>query len=235
MSGKLKDRIALITGASKGIGAAVAKRYAEEGAHVILIARTLSGLEEVDDQIQNNTGGQATLVPMDLHDHDKIDALAANVLERFGKLDILVGNAGILGDLRPLAHVTEEIWNDVMNINLTANWRLIRAFDPLLRESDSGRAIFVTSGVTISNSPYWGPYKISKAALESMVKLYAVECETSNVKVNMVDPGVVATEMRASAMPGEDPETIPTPESVTDIFIKLASKDYSKSAQREAA
>jgi len=219
--GSLSNRIALITGASRGIGAAVAKRFAAEGAHVILTARTVGGLEEVDDAIQAN-GGKATLVPMDLNDHAKIDQLGAHIAERFGKLDIVVGNAGVLGDLTPLTHADAPMWDRVIAINLTANWRLIRSFDPLLRRSDAGRAMFVTSGITRGVFPYWGPYAVSKAALETLVKTYAAETQETKLRVNLIDPGVVRTKMRAAAMPGEDPMTLPDPDSITDVFVKLA-------------
>lgn len=223
MSPELKNRIALITGASRGIGAAVARRYAALGAHVILVARTVGGLEAVDDEI-NSAGGKATLVAMDLAEHDKIDSLGAMIAERFGRLDIVVGNAAILGDLTPLAHADSKMWNNVIAVNLTANWRLIRSFDPLLRASDAGRAMFVTSGVTGRVLPhsYWGPYAVSKSALEVLVNTYAAEVVKTNIKVNLIDPGVVRTNMRASSMPGEDPSSLPAPESVTDIFVRLA-------------
>lgn len=224
MPGLLKDRIALITGASRGIGAAVAKRFAAEGAHVILVARTVGGLEAVDDEIQAG-GGKATLVPLDLMQPDKLDPLGAQLAERFGKLDIAVGNAGTLGDLTPITHADAKMWDRVMTTNVTANWRLIRSLDPLLRASKSGRAMFVTSGVAASVHPFWGPYAVSKAALEMLVRTYAAEVATTNVKVNLIDPGIVRTKMRAAAMPGEDPETVPTPESITDIFVKLASEN----------
>jgi len=225
----LQDRIALITGASRGIGAAVAKRFAREGAHVIMVARTVGGLEAVDDEIQA-AGGKSTLVPMDIMDHGKIDQLGAELAGRFGKLDILVGNAAILGDLTPLAHADSAMWDKVISTNVTANWRLIRSFDPLLRASDAGRALFVTSGVTAraTPSPYWGPYAVSKAALEILVKTYASECTGTAIKVNLIDPGIVRTAMRANAMPGEDPEQLPAPDSITDIFVKLASVDCKK-------
>jgi NAD(P)-dependent dehydrogenase (short-subunit alcohol dehydrogenase family) len=217
----LKDRITLITGASRGIGAAVAKRFAAEGAHVVLVARTVGGLEAVDDEIRA-AGGKATLVPLDLTDYTKIDQLGAQIFERFGKLDILVGNAGILGDLTPLSHADAAMWDRVISTNLTSNWRLIRSFDPLLRKSDAARAMFVTSGIASGVFPYWGPYAVSKAALEMLVKTYAAEVATTPVKVNLIDPGIVRTKMRESAMPGEDPMSLPAPDSITDVFVKLA-------------
>lgn len=228
---KLKNRIALITGASRGIGAAVAKRFAREGAHVILVARTVGALEALDDEI-TSAGGVATLVPLDLADHDKIDALGASIAKRFGKLDILVGNAGVLGDLTPLTHAESTMWDNVIAVNLTANWRLIRSLDPLLKLSDTGRAMFVTSGIVAAAHPYWGAYAVSKAALEMLVGTYAAENARTKIRVNLVDPGVVRTKMRASAMPGEDPKTLPAPESITDIFVKLASPDCAQNGAR---
>lgn len=220
--GDLDGRIALITGASRGIGAAVAERYAAEGAHVILVARTVGALEEIDDRIKAAGNGDATLVPFDLAEHDKIDEMAAALGDRFGRLDILVGNAGILGGLTPVPHVEPGRWADVININLTANWRLIRACEPLLRESDAGRAIFVTSGVTRGAFPYWGPYAVSKAGLEALVRSWAAEVAKTTLRVNLVDPGVQRTRMRAEAMPGEDPMTLPEPGSIAGTFVELA-------------
>ncbi len=231
IEGPLKGRIALITGASRGIGAAVAKRFAAEGAHVILVARTVGGLEAVDDEIKA-LGGTATLAAFDLAEYDKIDQLGATVYQRFGKLDILVGNAALLGDLTPLSHADADMWNRVMAINLTANWRLIRSCDRLLKAADAGRAIFVTSGVAEVVHPYWGMYAVSKAALEMLVNTYAAEVANTSVKVNMIDPGVVRTSMRASAMPGEDPMTLPPPDAITDVFVRLASPDFNKNGER---
>lgn len=224
-------RIALITGASRGIGAAIAKRYAAEGMHVILVGRNLKGLEDTDDTIRD-AGGSATLVQLDLADAEKIEMLAASVAERFGKLDVLVGNAGLLGELSPLAHTTPEDWNQVFAVNVTANWQLIRCFDPLFKLSASPRAIFVTSGVTRSVHPYWSAYAASKAALESMVQIYAAENAKTPLRVNMVDPGATRTRMRAKAYPGEDPMTLPAPESIADIFVTLASPACADTGQR---
>ena len=222
--GALDGRIALITGASRGIGAAVAERFAAEGARLILAARTPGALEEVDDRVAAAANGAtATLVPVDLADHDRIDEMAGALAERFGRIDILVGNAAVLGGLAPLAHVEPERWAEAMNVNLTANWRLIRAFEPLLHQSRAGRAIFVTSGVTRGAFPYWGPYAASKAALEALVRTWAAELEKTAIRVNILDPGVVRTRMRAEAMPGEDPMTLPPPESLAGTFVELAS------------
>ncbi|MSO77174.1 MAG: SDR family NAD(P)-dependent oxidoreductase [Alphaproteobacteria bacterium] len=220
MPGRLAGRIALITGASRGIGAAVALRYAQEGAHLVLIARTQGGLEEVDDRVRA-IGGQATLLPLDLGEVERIDQMAAAVHARFGRLDILVANAASLGVLTPLAHLAPDVWNATLNLNLTANWRLIRALDPLLRVSEAGRAIFVTSGVARGAVAYWGAYAVAKAGLEMLAKVYAAETAKTAIRVNILDPGVVATRMRAQAFPGEDPASLPSPESLGDIFVEL--------------
>ncbi len=228
---RLAGRIALVTGASRGIGAAVARRFAAEGAQLVLVARTVGGLEEVDDAVRQAGGGPATLVPLDLREFDKIDHLGASLYERFGRLDVLVGNAAVLGMLSPVGHVAPEIWNETVDVNLTANWRLIRSLDPLLRRSDAGRAIFVTSGAASGAFAYWGPYAASKAALESLVRTYAAEVEKTPVRVNLVDPGVVRTAMRAQAFPGEDPMSLPPPEAVTDIFVELARAECEKNGE----
>jgi NAD(P)-dependent dehydrogenase (short-subunit alcohol dehydrogenase family) len=218
---RLKDRIALITGASRGLGKAIALAYAGEGAHVLLLARSLTTLGRVDDEIKAK-GGRASLIPLDLADGPAIDALGPSLYERFGRLDILVGNAAILGALSPLPHIASAHWEKVLAVNLTANWRLIRTLDPLLRRSDAGRAIFVTSSVARSARAYWAPYSVSKAALETLAKTYANETSATPIRVNLVDPGAMATRMRAEAYPGEDQATLPPPEAVTDIFVKLA-------------
>jgi NAD(P)-dependent dehydrogenase (short-subunit alcohol dehydrogenase family) len=219
---RLKDRIALVTGASRGIGRAVALRLAREGAHVLLLSRDLGALGRVDDAIRK-IGGTASLIELDLTDGKKIDALGPSLYERFGKLDVFVGNAAILGGLRPLVHIPSEIWDRVLAVNLTANWRLIRTLDPLLRRSDAGRVIFVTSShVAHSGRAYWAPYSVSKAALESLAKTYANETADSPIKVNLVDPGATATRMRAEAYPGEDQKTLQTPEQVAETVVQLA-------------
>ncbi|MCH7542135.1 MAG: SDR family NAD(P)-dependent oxidoreductase [Proteobacteria bacterium] len=219
--GRLQGRISVITGASRGLGAAIAKRFAGEGAHVVLVARTVGGLEEVDDAIRAE-GGAATLVTLDLTEFDRIDEMGAALAERFGRIDVLVGNAGILGTLSPMGHIETQVWDRVIAVNLTANWRLIRSFDPLLRASDSGRAIFVTSGAADGLHPYWGAYAVSKAALEIMVKTWAGEVTKTPVKVNLVDPGALRTSMRAEAYPGEDPMTLKEADEITDTFVELA-------------
>jgi NAD(P)-dependent dehydrogenase (short-subunit alcohol dehydrogenase family) len=229
-SGRLADKIALITGASRGIGAAVARRFAREGAHVVLAARTVGGLEEVDDAIRA-AGGAATLVPFDLRDFIKIDELAAALLDRYGRLDILVGNAGEFGVFSPLGHIPPTIWAAVMDLNLTANWRLIRAMDPLLRAAPAGRAIFVTSAIGRDSLAYWGPYAVSKTGLEMLVRIYAAEIARTRVRANLIDPGALRTRLRAHAFPGENPNSLPAPESVTDYFLDLASPECARNGE----
>lgn len=227
----LTGRIALITGASRGIGSAVALRFAREGAHVILCARDVKGLESTDDAIRA-ANGSATLVQLDLMDSQKIELMAAHIRERFGKLDILVGNAALLSDLTPLAHAAVEDWDKLMQVNVTANWHLIRCLDLLFKQSDAPRAMFVTSGVTKRAAAYWGAYAVSKAALESMVNIYAAENEKTPLRVNLIDPGAVRTRMRAKAFPGEDPMTLPTPDTVTDVFVTLAKADMKETGKK---
>jgi NAD(P)-dependent dehydrogenase (short-subunit alcohol dehydrogenase family) len=229
-SKRLAGRIALITGASRGIGRAVALAFAGEGAHVILLGRTLGALEELDDEIRE-AGGSATLLQLDLRKGDKLDALGPTLFQRWGKLDILVGNAGILGPLSPLGHITADAWADVMAINLTANWRLIRTCDPLLRKSDAGRAIFVSSGAASGSFAYWGPYAVSKAGLEALVKTYAQEVERTPVRANLINPGPIRTGMRAKAFPGEDPQTLSTPDELAPLFVELASPDCTRNGE----
>ena len=219
--GRLDGRIALITGASRGIGRAVAQRFAAEGAHVLLLARTQGALEELDDEIRA-AGGAATLIPADLTKLDSIDQIATAIHQRFGRLDILVANAAQLGVLGPIAHLEPKVWDETLTVNVSANWRLIRAFDPLLRRSEAGRAIFVTSGVGRKPRAYWGVYAVSKAALDMLVRIYAEETVKSNLRVNLVNPGAIRTGMRAAAFPGEDPMSLKTPESLTDLFVALA-------------
>jgi NAD(P)-dependent dehydrogenase (short-subunit alcohol dehydrogenase family) len=218
---RLEGRLALVTGASRGIGAAVARRFAAEGAHVILVARTSGGLEERDDEIRA-AGGSATLVPLDLRQFDQIDQLGAALHQRFGRLDVLVGNAGVLGSLSPMGHFTPATWDEVIATNLTANWRLIRSLDPLLRLSQSGRALFTTCAAGRDALPYWGAYAASKAALETMVRIYAGEVAKTRLKVNLVDPGIVATNLRAQGFPGEDRAALTLPEAVTEPFVAAA-------------
>lgn len=215
---RFSGKTALITGASRGIGAAVAKALAKEGAHVILIARTVGGLEKLDDEIKA-FGGKTTLMPLDLFELDKLDALGPTLHQHFPHLDIFVGNAAMLGTLAPIGHVKPDEFQQVMDLNVMANYRLIRTLDPLLKASKAGRALFVTSGVTKDFRAYWGEYAVSKAALEALAKTYAAECANSNVRVNILDPGRVRTAMRAQAYPGEDPAIRPHPDDITGYFL----------------
>jgi NAD(P)-dependent dehydrogenase (short-subunit alcohol dehydrogenase family) len=228
--GFMKGRIAVVTGASRGIGRAASLALAKAGAHVIAIARTVGALEELDDEIKAG-GGCATLVPLDLKDFPAIDRLGAVIFERWKKLDALFGNAGLLGALTPLTHMPPKIWDDVMAVNLTANWRLIRSLDPLLRQSDAGRVLMVTSAVARQNRPYWGPYAISKAALEMLTFTYAAECKGTNVKANALNPGPTRTRMRAQAMPGEDPMTLPAPVELGPLIVELLSPACEKTGE----
>lgn len=228
---RLKDRIALITGASRGIGRATALLFAREGAHVLLLARHQKTLERVDDEIKAE-GGKAAIIPLDLEDGPTIDALGPSLYERFGRLDILVGNAGVLGGLRPLTHIPSEVWERVLAVNLTANWRLIRTLDPLLRRSDAGRVVFITSPrAAAQGRAYWAPYSVSKAALETLAKTYANETADSAIRVNLVDPGATATAMRAEAFPGENQETLNQPEAVAEVILRLALPDCTESGE----
>ena len=222
MAGPLEGRIALVTGASRGIGAAVAHAYATAGAHVILSARTVGGLEEVDDAIRS-AGGSATLVTMDLRDRPAIDRLGHALHERWGRLDILVANGAMLGQLGLVHQYDPELWAEVIAVNLTASQSLIRSMDPLLRQSDAGRAIFVTSGAARSSRPFWGAYAVSKAGLEAMVRAYAAETQHTRLRVNLLDPGATRTAMRAAAFPGEDPTVLKAPQSLAARFLELAS------------
>lgn len=225
MAGRLEGRVALVTGASRGLGASAAIALAKEGAHIIATARTEGGLTELDDAIKS-VGGSATLAPVDIRDFEAIDRLGAAIFERWKKLDILVGNAGVLGKLTPMAHVDQKMWDEVMAVNVTANYRLIRSMDVLLRQSDAGRAVFVTSGLAHKCWAYWGPYSISKAALEAMVKTYAAEIATTNLKVNCFSPGATRTGMRAKAMPGEDPMTLPHPDDVAAQIVPMCEPAF---------
>ena len=220
MDKPLSDRIAVVTGASRGIGRATALALAAAGAHVVALARTQGALEELDDEIRAQ-GSSATLVPVDLQDLDALDRLGAAIHERWGKLDVLLGNAGILGELAPITHVDQPLWDAVMRINVTANYRLIRSLDPLLRASDAGHAVFVSSGAAHKCTAYWGPYSISKAALEALVRTYAAETVTTPVRAMLVNPGPLRTDMRRAAMPGEDPTTLRTPEDLAPHIVRM--------------
>jgi NAD(P)-dependent dehydrogenase (short-subunit alcohol dehydrogenase family) len=222
-----RNRIALVTGASRGIGRAAALALAEAGAHVVAVARTAGGLEELDDAIKAK-GGAATLVPLDLKDSAGIDRLGAAIYARWGKLDMLFANAGILGTITPLAHLEPKVWNEAMAVNVTANWRLIRSLDALLRASDAGRVLIMGSAAAEHCRPYWGVYSVSKAALEALAKTYAGELRQSNVRVNLFYPGPTRTRMRAQAMPGENPDTVKPPEALAADIVRMLSPDFSE-------
>jgi len=220
MAKPLFDRIALVTGASRGIGAALALELAHAGAHVIALARTVGGLEELDDKIKA-AGSSATLVPLDVKDTDGIARLALALNERYQRLDVLVGNAGILGPLSPLAHIEPKDWDNLIAVNISANWQLIRCMDALLKRSQAGRAVFLTSGVAHMGRAYWGPYAASKAALEVLVRTYAAECATTAVRANLFAPGPTRTRMYATAFPGIDQLAVPAPEEVAKAILPL--------------
>jgi len=230
MTKTLEGRVALVTGASRGIGRAAAKALAQAGAHVILVARTTGALEEVDDEIQK-AGGSATLVPLNIRDFPALDRLGASIFERWKKLDAFLGNAGSLGALTPLAHLDPKVFQELVEVNITANWRLIRSLDPLLRMSDAGRALFLTSGAARKHTPFWGGYGMAKAALESLALTYAEECAGTSVKVNLLSPGPLRTAMRARAMPGEDPETLLPPDAVAPLIVDLLSPSCTRNGE----
>jgi NAD(P)-dependent dehydrogenase (short-subunit alcohol dehydrogenase family) len=218
-------KIALVTGASRGIGRSLALALAGAGAHVVAVARTKGALEELDDEIKA-LGGAATLVPLNLVHGDRLDQLGPSLYPRFGHLDILVAAAGMLGPLSPLAHVKTEDWTRVMDVNLTANWRLIRTLDPLLRRAPSGRAVFVTCGAARSPEAYWGLYAASKAGLEALVKSYAAEVASTSVRVNLLDPGVARTKLRQQAFPGEKPSSQPDPARLGPVILDMLSAGF---------
>lgn len=220
-SPRFKDRIALVTGASRGLGRAMALALAREGAHVIVCARSVGALEELDDEIHATTGARATILKLDLRAHDRIDQLGPVLYQRWGKLDILVAAGGILGSLSPLPHTSADAWQSVLDINLSANWRLIRTLDPLFKRSDAARALFVTAGAAAADLAYWGPYAVSKAGLEALVKSYAHELANTNVRVNLLDPGPMRTGLRAKAFPGEDRAKLAEPSDVAAFALPL--------------
>lgn len=223
-------RIILVTGASRGIGRAAAMALAQDGGHVVLVARTVGGLEETDDEIRKR-GGSATLVPLDLKNFAGIDQLGATIYERWGRLDGFLGNAGVLGVLTPLSHLDPKVWQEAVDVNVTANWRLVRSLDPLLRKSDAARVLFVSSGAARNFRPYWGSYSIAKAALEALALTYAAECANTRVRVNLFNPGPLRTKMRAKAMPGEDPLMLEPPEAVTPLIVQLLSPSCTKNGE----
>ncbi|ANK85105.1 MULTISPECIES: SDR family NAD(P)-dependent oxidoreductase [Rhizobium] len=220
MNINLEGRIALVTGASRGIGYFTALELAKAGAHVIACARTVGGLEELDDAIKA-VGGSATLVPFDLADMNAIDALGGSIFERWGKLDILVANAGVLGVISPIGHIEAKVFEKVMTINVTATWRLIRSVDPLLARSDAGRAVILSSGAAHKCRPFWGAYSASKAAVEALARTWAGESQSTPLRITSVDPGATRTAMRAQAVPGEDPQTLPHPSQVAKAILPL--------------
>jgi NAD(P)-dependent dehydrogenase (short-subunit alcohol dehydrogenase family) len=226
----LDGKVALVTGASRGIGFATAVALAQRGAHIVAVARTQGGLEDLDDAVKA-AGSSATLVPLDLSDTAGIPRLGAAVFERWKRLDILVGNAGILGKLTPIAHLDPKVWDQGLMINLTANFHLLRSMDALLQAAPAGRAVFVTSGAAYKNNPFWGGYAVPKAGLEALVKTYAAEVATSNVRANLFSPGATRTKMRATAMPGEDPMTLPSPEEVGAQLAEMCAPEFTANGE----
>jgi NAD(P)-dependent dehydrogenase (short-subunit alcohol dehydrogenase family) len=231
MTQPLASRIALVTGASRGIGYATARALAKAGAHIVAVARTQGGLEELDDEIRKDGGAGATLVPLSLTDFDGIARLGAALHERHGKLDVLVGNAGLAGPSSPLGHIDLKPWTDVMAVNVTANFQLIRCMEPLLKQSDAGRAVFITSGAAARANAYMGPYATSKAALETLARVWANETATTNIRVNLFSPGPVRTRMRASVFPCEDPMTLDTPEQVAEFILPMCSPQWTETGR----
>ena len=221
----LADRIALVTGATRGIGAATAVALAAAGAHVVALGRTEGALEELDDAVKA-VGGSTTLVPLDVTDYDAIDRLGAVLYERYGRLDVFVGNAGVLGPITPLGHVDPKDFDQALCVNVTANYRFVRSLDPLLRLSTAGRAVFVTSGATHKARAYWGPYTITKAALELIGRTWAAETATSKLRVNLFNPGPIRTRMRAKAFPFEDPQALPAPEDAAAAIVSLCLPNF---------
>jgi NAD(P)-dependent dehydrogenase (short-subunit alcohol dehydrogenase family) len=225
MSTPLKDHVALVTGASRGIGRAAAIALAQAGAHVVAVARTQGALEELDDEIRALTGQSATLVPMDIAEGDGIDQLGLAIHQRFGRLDVLVHAAAMLGPMTPVFHVDPKQWERTVAVNLTASYRLIRSMEPLLRKSERPRAIFLTSGRAIRPKAFWGPYGVTKAGLEHLVRTWADELEQTKVRAVLLDPSVMRTKMRAEAMPGEDPTELPDPSEIGPLIVELAQAD----------
>ena len=230
MSPPLASRIALVTGASRGIGYATARALAKAGAHIVAVARTQGGLEELDDEIRKD-GGSATLVPLGMTDFDGMARLGAALHERHGKLDIVVGNAGVPGPSSPLGHIEPKTWNDVMMVNASANFQLIRCMEPLLKQSDAGRAVFITSGAASKAPAYLGPYAASKAALETLVRVWAAETATTAIRVNLFSPGPIRTRMRATVFPGEDPMTLETPDQVAELIVPMCSPEWTETGK----
>jgi NAD(P)-dependent dehydrogenase (short-subunit alcohol dehydrogenase family) len=230
MSLPLSDKIALVTGASRGIGRASALALATAGAHVVAVARTEGGLTELDDEIRAATGQPATLVPLDIADGDSLDQLGLALHQRFGRLDILVHAAAVLGPMTPVSHIEPKHWERTVAVNLTATYRLIRSMEPLLRAADAGRAIFLTSGRAARPKAFWGPYGITKAGMEHMVRTWADELEQTKVRAVLLDPNTMRTRMRAEAMPGEDPMTVTDPAEIGPLIVELARADLGQPA-----
>ena len=217
----LSDRLVVVTGASRGIGYFVAKTAAAQGAHVVALARTVGGLEELDDEIKSGGVGGATLVPLDVTDGPGIDRLGAALAERWGRCDAMIANAGVLGTISPIGHIEAKVWENVMAVNVTAVWRLARTLEPLLHRTENSRALLLSSGAAHSCKPFWGAYAASKAAVEAMARVWAKESERTPLRVNCVNPGATRTQMRAKAMPGEDPSTLPEPADVARSIVAL--------------
>jgi NAD(P)-dependent dehydrogenase (short-subunit alcohol dehydrogenase family) len=230
MSKPLDNRVALVTGASRGIGYAGALALARRGAHVIAVARTVGGLEELDDAVRA-AGATATLVPLDMKDGAGIARLAEALNERFGRLDILVGNAGVINVSSPLAHIEPAVWDDVIAVNVTANWHLVRFMEPLLKRSDAGRVVFVTSGAAAIAPAYGALYALSKAALDVLARSYAAETASTAMRVNLFNPGRTRTRMHATAFPGIDPLTLDTPEQVAELLVELCLPSFTETGK----
>ena len=220
MQKDMKNKIALITGASRGLGRSVAKSLAKKGVELILVARTISALEELDDEIKS-LGSKSTIVPMDLEDNDSIDVLGGEIHKKWGKLDILVSSAATVGEITPVSHLDPKIWNKVINLNLSVNFRLIRSFEPLLKNSSQSYAIFVSDNNSKSIKPFWAPYYISKLGLENLIKIWKKEIERTNIKAIIFEPGDMKTAMRASFMPGENNKSLNNPEDISEKIIDL--------------
>ncbi|MGO9173760.1 MAG: SDR family NAD(P)-dependent oxidoreductase [Rhodomicrobium sp.] len=228
---RFDSKVALVTGASRGIGRAIAKALALQGAHVVALARSKAGLEELDDELRA-LGAQISLLQLDLSDGGQIDQLGPTLYARRQRLDIFVGNAGILGPLSPLGHVSEADWSQALAINVTANWRLLRTLDPILRLSTAGRVLFLTSGAAQNCRAYWGPYSVSKAALEALAKTYAHEVQSTAIRVNLLNPGPMRTRMRRQAFPGEDENTLPLPDTIAPFALSLLTPETSANGER---